>query len=157
MSVSLQTPGIHLQEIIDEFVAVIKLANHYVVVHMQGSKSAFKSNFETDEKVAFASAKSFARENKITRLKNIQSLDRPIMTIIKQANGNWCPAKLHPDCVQAILGLNREGAQNCYVGNQDHAMNMARTLARAENLNFLPQIGIPVAHPQELLSPKIVV
>ncbi len=128
-----------------ESVAVVRIANHFVAVHQQEDQSKFLSNFEPDVEIAAKIALTFAKNHHVPFFPKIAELNQPIMTIIKQANGNWCPAKLHSDRVQLITGFDIPNGKDCLEGNQEHASNIAQSFAKLEELDFLPQIGISIA------------
>lgn len=135
-----------------EFVCVVRLGNHYAAVHSKKTEKEFISNHpEKDISIAQATAKAFAKEQKIPFDGRLKDLDKPIITILKQ-NEKWFPAELRPDKILLITGLAGINLGD----SKKEATNLAQAIALSRGTDCIPSIGISLSEltPEEKKKEK---
>lgn len=116
---------------INEYVCVVRLANHYVAVYRrEKSIECISKNPEIDIRVAEVAAKKYAETNNIFWSNTLFQLDQPIVTVLK-LDGKLIPAELHPDKIITLINNNHtDGAKAAFI------------TAFVRNLLYVPQYGM---------------
>ena len=122
----------------NQFTGVLRLVDHWLAVHVQGScKACISKHPEEDIKVAQVAAKTFADSHHIPYEENILEMDRPLMTVLK-IDADWYPAEFHPDKISLLTHYGNVKLG----GTQSEAINMAQAIASRKKRDCIPSIGI---------------
>jgi hypothetical protein len=124
----------------NQFTGVVRMVNHWLAMHVQGSIKACISNHpEKDIEVARLAAKTFANLHHILYEEHPLEFDRPVLTIMKdRSSGNWYPTELHPDKVSILTHCKFLDIG----GTQNEAIQLTKAIALGTHRDFIPSIGI---------------
>ncbi|MBX7066556.1 MAG: hypothetical protein K1X28_04945 [Parachlamydiales bacterium] len=117
------------------FVGVLRIGGHFAAVHSTPKYRAFVSKHpETDIRVAIATARAFAEQQKIPFKERLLYLDRPLVTLWMQESG-WHPALIKSDDVTVIPGY-------CGSDDPEDAYQVALKVASILKTDCVPKIGV---------------
>lgn len=133
---------------IPEYVGVMKLANGYLAMHIQGKQKKFISaKFETDIKIAQEAALTFAQVHLISYQEKLLELEKPLITVIKHKD-YWFPAQLYPGEIRLLERISFCFFSLHLAGSQQRAIQIAKAIAWSKRGECNPSIGISLLENQ---------
>ncbi len=118
-------------------VALLKLANHYLVVRTEPSGSCkVLSKQPVELRVAQVALRTFAEQLNLPVITTIGTMSKPIMTVIKRGE-QWYPTELHSDRVTQLTHFGPMPLG----GTEEQATCIAAVIALSRQSDFQPNWG----------------